>query len=171
MNNVRLLTLALAAAIAVVGCKKKDESTEMATPEPVNPAATSPQIMPNDPASQMPVPMDPSAASTFAVRSIDLGSAIGPDNRISASTMTFSPSDTIYAAVSSDGSAPSVNVGAKWTFQDGQLVNEASQAIAPTGPAVTTFNISKPDGFPAGRYKVEVMIDGQPAGQSEFEVR
>lgn len=169
MNNVRLLTLALAAAIAVVGCKKKEESTEMATPEPMTPAATTPQVMPNEPASTM--PMDPSAPSTFAVRSIDLGSAIGPDNRISSSTMTFSPSDTIYAAVSSDGSAPSVNVGAKWTFQDGQLVNEASQAIAPTGPAVTTFNISKPDGFPAGRYKVEVMVDGQPAGQSEFEVR
>ncbi len=167
MHTTRLLITALVAGLAMAGCKKNEEATPVVTPEPA-PSAV-PQTMPTDPA-YTPMP-DPTMASTFVVRSIDLGSAIGGDNRVTMPTTTFRPSDTIYAAVASDGSAASVNVGARWSFQDGQLVNEASQAIAPAGPAVTTFNISKPDGFPVGRYKVEVLVDGQPAGQSEFEVR
>ncbi|MEO6064590.1 MAG: hypothetical protein ABIP49_02255 [Lysobacterales bacterium] len=169
MHKYRLLTVALIAALAVVGCKKKDEAA-VATPDATPAPTAMPNAMPTDPAIAMPMP-DPSMASTFVVRTIDLGSAIGADNRVTTPATTFRPSDTIYAAVASDGSAASVNVGAKWSFEDGQMVNEASQAIAPTGPAVTTFNISKPDGFPVGRYKVEVMVDGQPAGMSEFEVR
>lgn len=169
MHTYRLLTVALVAALAVAGCKKKEEVAPVVAPGTPAPS-TMPEVMPSDPAIATPLP-DPTAASTFVVRSVDLGSAIGADNRVTTPATTFRPSDTIYAAVASDGSAASVNVGAKWTFQDGQMVNEASQAIAPTGPAVTTFNISKPDGFPVGRYKVEVMVDGQPAGQSEFEVR
>ncbi len=170
MHMSRFLTVALVAALAVAGCKKKEEAAPMVAPDATPAASTTPQVMPADPAITAPM-SDPSAPSTFVVRSIDVGSAIGPDNRVTAPTTTFRPSDTIYAAVASDGSAASVNVGAKWSFEDGQMVNEASQAIAPTGPAVTTFNISKPDGFPVGRYKVEVTVDGQPAGQSEFEVR
>lgn len=170
MHTYRLLTVALVAALAVAGCKKKEEAALVVTPDGTPAPSTLPQAMPNDPAIATPMP-DPAAASTFVVRTIDLGSAIGADNRVTAPATTFKPSDTIYAAVASDGSAASVNVGAKWSFEDGQMVNEASQAIAPTGPAVTTFNISKPDGFPVGRYKVEVTVDGQPAGQGEFEVR
>ncbi len=170
MHKYRLLTAALVVALAVVGCKKKEEAAPVLAPESTPASSTTPQVMPGDPAIATPMP-DPTAASTFVVRSIELGSGIGADNRVSIPATTFKPSDTIYAAVSSDGTAASVSVGAKWSFEDGQMVNEASQAIAPTGPAVTTFNISKPDGFPVGRYKVEVMVDGQPAGQSEFEVR
>lgn len=167
MQTTRLMITALVAALAIAGCKKKEEAAPVVTPDPA--PSTLPQTAPTDPAIT-PMP-DPTLASTFVVRSIELGSTIGADNRVTTPATTFKPSDTIYAAVASDGSAASVSVGARWSFQDGQMVNEASQAIAPTGPAVTTFNISKPDGFPVGRYKVEVLVDGQPAGQSEFEVR
>jgi hypothetical protein len=39
----------------------------------------------------------------------------------------------------------------RWTFEDGQVVNE-SQNIASSGPAVTEFHISKPDGWLVGKY-------------------
>ena len=31
--------------------------------------------------------------------------------------------------------------------------------------------ISKPSGWPVGKYKVEVSVDGSPAGSKEFEVK
>jgi hypothetical protein len=62
-------------------------------------------------------------------------------------------------------------LAAKWTYQDGQTVNESSQSIAPTGPAATAFQVAKPDGFPAGKYKVEITKDGVSAGTREFEVK
>ena len=48
--------------------------------------------------------------------------------------------------------------GAILADNDGQTVNESSQSIAPNGPAATAFQISKPDGFPPGKYKVERKI-------------
>ena len=56
-------------------------------------------------------------------------------------------------------------------MSDIQLVDESSQSIAPTGAAVTTFHIAKPDGWPVGKYKVDVTIDGNPVASQEFEVK
>jgi hypothetical protein len=84
---------------------------------------------------------------------------------------TFAPTDTIYVTVVTTGSAPSATLTAKWTYQDGQVVNESTQTIAPTGPAATEFHIAKPDGWPAGSYKVEVSLNGRSTGTKEFEVK
>ena len=59
---------------------------------------------------------------------------------------------------------------ARWTYQDGQVVDESSQTIAPTGPSVTEFHISKPGGWPACKYKVEITANGSVAGTREFDV-
>jgi hypothetical protein len=90
---------------------------------------------------------------------------------VQAPTTSFGPKDTIYASVATTGAAPSKTITAKWSFQDGQVVKQDSQAIAPTGPAATEFHISKPSGWPAGKYKVEIAVDGSPAGTQEFEVK
>ena len=50
------------------------------------------------------------------------------------------------------------------------MVDETSQTISPTGPAVTEFHIMKPDGFPAGDYNVEILLNGTVAERSDFEV-
>jgi hypothetical protein len=60
---------------------------------------------------------------------------------------------------------------ARWTYQDGQVVDETEQAIAPTGDAATEFHISKPDGWPVGQYRVEVFLDGNPVQAMEFQVK
>jgi len=104
------------------------------------------------------------------VTRIDLGNAIGTDKKVTAPAVTFKPNDTIYASVLSEGTAPAVALAVRWTFEDGQLVNEATQKIAPTGPAVTEFHIVKPDGWPAGKYQVAVAANGQSAGTVQFTV-
>ena len=84
---------------------------------------------------------------------------------------TLAPSDTIYASVASDGAAESVTLTARWTFEDGQVIDETQQTIAPAGPAASEFHVSKPDGWPAGRYQVEILADGRSVGTKQFEVR
>jgi hypothetical protein len=115
-------------------------------------------------------PSPGAAAPAFKVTRVDLGTAVGGDKKVSAPTTTFKPKDTIFASVVSDGAAPTVVLAARWTFEDGQLVNESSQTIAPSGPSTTEFHISKPDGWPAGKYKVDIAANGQPAGSREFTV-
>jgi hypothetical protein len=104
------------------------------------------------------------------VSHIDLGRSLTADKMISGTTDTFKPNDTIYASVATEGAAPSTTVKARWTYQDGQIVNESTQTIAPTGDARTEFHIAKPDGWPAGKYKIEVLVNGATAGTKDFEV-
>ena len=45
------------------------------------------------------------------------------------------------------------------------------RTIAPNTRERTEFHISKPDGWPAGKYKVEVFLNDQSAGTKNFEVQ
>lgn len=104
------------------------------------------------------------------VSQIDIGRSLNADKTISGNTLSFKPNDTIYASVATAGSAATATVKARWTYQDGQVVSESTQTIAPTGDARTEFHIVKPDGWPAGKYKVEVFLNGSSAGTKDFEV-
>jgi hypothetical protein len=110
------------------------------------------------------------ATTAVSVADIDLGRAVA-NSRVTNETDDFSRTDTVYASVHTTGSAPSTTLMARWTYEDGQVVQESSQAIAPTGDAYTEFHISKPGGLPAGKYKVEVFVDNKSAGTKDFEVK
>ena len=110
------------------------------------------------------------AALAVAVSGIQLGNAVAADKRVVAPMADFHPTDTIYAAVATTGSSAHSTLNARWIFQDGQVVHEEAVTIAPNGADVTDFQISKADGWPVGDYRVEITLDGQPAGSAAFRV-
>jgi hypothetical protein len=120
-----------------------------------------------------PIDTAPPAAPDAAVRvsEVTVGNAIGADRRVTAASEELRPSDTIYASVVTEGSASSAQLTARWTFQDGQVVDETSQTISPTGTAVTEFHISNPAGWPTGDYEVEILLNGARADSKSFSVR
>ena len=147
------LLLVLGVGLAPVGCKKK-----AAPPAETGSTDTAPAAA-------------PPAAEAFAVSDVTLGKAIGGDKKVATPATTFAPKDTIYASVATTGSAPSKTITAKWTFQHGQTVKQQSDTIAPTGPSATEFHLAKKTPWPAGKYKVEISVDGTPATTKEFEVK
>jgi hypothetical protein len=158
------LAAALVAILAVAGCKKKDETA--ATPPATTPAATPPAPMPETPPPATTVP--PAAApASLTVTTLDLGNAIGADNHIAAPTTSFSTKDTIHASVATDG--PGGNLSAKWTMGD-KVVDTQDKTVA-AGPQVTEFSISKPDGWPAGHYTLQVSANGNVVQSRDFDVK
>ena len=121
------------------------------------------------PPAQAPLPTAPAAA--LRITDVQLGNAIGADKKVTEARETFSPKDTIFASVATEGSAPNATLRAKWTYQDGQTVEETSRSISSTGPAVTEFSIQKPDGLPAGDYRLEIFRDGQSVATRSFKVQ
>ena len=113
------------------------------------------------------------AATSAAVRVADvkLGRALGADKRLTDETDDFRPGDTIYAVVETRGTGPNTSLQARWTYQDGQVVDESSRSIAAAGEDVTEFHISKPGGWPKGKYKVEISLNGAAAESEDFEVK
>jgi hypothetical protein len=110
-------------------------------------------------------------ASNVQVERVDLGKHVGNDNQVTDHSDAFAPNETIYASVVTQGSAPTAELKTRWTYQDGQVVDEVSRTIAPQGGAATEFHVSKPDGLPVGKYRVEVFLNGAPAASKEFEVK
>jgi len=109
-------------------------------------------------------------AAPVAVTSMNLGRSIGPDKRVVSETTQFGVNDTIYASVATSGTG-SATLAARWTYQDGQVVDETTQSISAAGPATTEFHVSKPSGWPSGNYRVEVMLNGTASQSKEFSVQ
>jgi hypothetical protein len=152
-NRSVLVTAFLASALVLAACKK-----EAPAPPPEPTAAPMPTAA-------------PTPAPAVTVTDLSLGKALGPDKKVQSPSDTFKPKDTIFAVVSTDGSAASSVIAVKWTFGDGQTVKEDSKTIAPTGPATTEFSIQKASGWPKGTYKVETTVDGKPGPSKTFTVK
>jgi hypothetical protein len=111
----------------------------------------------------------PPPAAGVTVTAVDLGRSINADKTVAMPVMEFAPSDTIYASIGTEGSG-TATIKARWVFQDGSVVDESSQTISPMGAARTEFHIMKPDGWPAGHYRLEITADGTTRTK-EFEVK
>ena len=144
--------LALAVAPVLVACGGDDDPADVATTETTTPPATE------------------VTAPSLRVADVSLGKSIGLDRRVTEEANDFAPGDTIYASVATEGTVTRATLAARWRYQDGQVVDESSQAISTNGPATTEFHLSMPTGFPVGNYTVEILLDGQPVGRESFEV-
>ena len=117
----------------------------------------------------------PATRGALTVADIDVGRSVATDKTIADKTDTFRPGDTFYVAVKTVGSAPTATLVAHWSYEDGQRISETTQTIAPSGPAVTEFHVSRPngpgDGWPTGDYKVEIVLNGVSAGTEKFKVQ
>jgi hypothetical protein len=146
---VRSAAAVAIAALAIVGCGKKEA-----------PATEGGAVV-------------PSGAQPAAVQVADVkvGKGISADKHVANEADTFAPRDTVYAAVHTTGTAQGVQVVGRWTFQDGQVVDERTESISPTGDTYTEFHIAKPSGWPAGKYTLHVLVNGQEVQTKDFTVK
>lgn len=155
------LLVAVIGAVAVVGCKKKEEAATTAPSAAIEPAAA--------PA--------PAVVATASVSTVDIGSAVGADQKISTATSTFKPNETFHVSIGTATSDPAATVagkvGVKLVYMNGaeeMVVNDESRDMNLTGAGSTNFQFAKPDGWPAGKYKVYVSMNGSVVQTKEIEV-
>lgn len=111
------------------------------------------------------------ASGAVQVSEVAIGRGVTPDKHVANPTDNFSSRDTLVASVHTTGSAPTTNLTARLTFQDGQVADERSETIAPNGDAYTEFHFSKPSGWPAGKYTVHVLVNGQEVQTKNLTVK
>jgi hypothetical protein len=137
-------TYLFAALTLLAACGKKQEAPKVEAPVAVMPA---------------PVP-EPSAT-------IELGRAIGADNRVLAVLDAFGLRDTIYAAVTPANVPQADKLVATWTHESGVTVKVDTAATA----GQVAFRITKPTAWPTGAYKVAVATTGgKSLGDKSFSV-
>jgi len=151
-----VLMIALAGTLALAGCKKKEETTP--------PMANTPTPAPmSEPA--------PAPAPALNVTSVTVGTMAAADKSVTPVAM-IGGKDKIIVSVKTDGTANNATLAAKLTYQDGQVAGEQSAALNTNGTDTTNLEFSKASAWPAGKYRADVTLDGQPVGTTqEFEVK
>jgi len=151
------LAAALVGTVALVGCKKKEEPV-VAPPAVVEPAPA-------------PAPVEPAPAPVSAT-SVTVGSTAAADKSVAAVGM-FGVKDKIIVSVKTDAATPAnAAIDAKLTFQDGQVAGQQTATVVAGGVDTTNIEFTNTNAWPAGKYKVDVTLNGQPVGMTqEIEVK
>ena len=146
-RRVPVVSVALMAGLAALGCRAEGREQ----------AATGDVVIER-------------VSDPLRIIDIEIGRAIGPDNRVTEPTEDFRPDDTIYASVVMLGTAESATLTAKWTQASGTLIDETVRTVSPTGETVAELHLAQPGGWEKGSYRVEILLDGVAVGEQEFRV-
>jgi hypothetical protein len=104
------------------------------------------------------------------ITAVQLGRSRNGDMTIAQPTSEFKPTDTIYAAVITQGRGKNLKVKARWTYE-GALVDEREQTVSLADAGVVPFELRNAGGFPAGKYRLQIFLNGAPAGERELRVK
>ena len=151
------LIVALAGTVALAGCKKKEEAVAPA------PVVTEP--------APAPVAMEPAPAPVSAT-GVTVGNMAAADKSVAA-VSTFAPTDKIIVSVNTDAAtAANAAIDAKLTYQDGQVAGQQTANVKAEDAGTTNVEFTKATPWPVGKYKVDVTVNGQPAGMThEIEIK
>jgi hypothetical protein len=151
------LIVALAGTVALAGCKKKEEAVAPA------PVVTEP--------APAPAPVEPAPAPVSAT-SVTVGNTAAADKSVAA-VSTFGVKDKIIVSVKTDAATPAnAAIDAKLTFQDGQVAGQKTANVVAADAGTTNVEFTNTNPWPAGKYKVDVTLNGQPVGMTqEIEVK
>lgn len=182
-----LCSLAASGLLMLSACGKHDASTEAPAPASTTTTPTAPAMIPAAPAATEPAPTStapapasttagaaPKASDAFAVSKVVIGDAVTAAHTVNQPKDTIAATQkAIYASVETSGRTDGATLSARWSYDEGkgQLVSAISQSIATSGPAVTTFKIQNPNAWPAGKYTVQIALDGKPVSTRSFEVK
>jgi hypothetical protein len=154
--RIRSLLAMSVAALAVTACNKKGDTADSSS---THPPATAP------------VPTPPPAATAI---SIFTGRRIGDNKQISDSTSMFRVRDTMYVVVTTNNTPSGGNLMARWRYETGQVIDSIIQQVDKTDSAhpttVTEFHIAKVKPWLAGKYTVDITLDGHNIGTKDVEV-
>ena len=152
LSGARVLALALALG-AMAACNR-DAATDDTAGGDVAPPSTA-----------APAP----ANAELRVNEVRLGRVLDAEGRVSDETDDFGLRDTIRVSVRTEGTAQNATITARWMFGD-QLVDSTSHTVSPTNTAYTHFFIAKPDAWPAGDYRVVILVNGREVQTKDFDV-
>ncbi len=123
-------------------------------------------------AAEASVAVTPPAPS---ITTIEMGKQSGGATlRVTEPSTTFNARDTVFLAVVTANAAADSRLTARWTFQDGSVVDSSGQNVARdagTAAAVTQFRVLKDKGWSVGTYTVDIWLNDAMVGTRQFTVQ
>lgn len=145
------LVLVVGASLAAFGCKKKEAAVYVPPPAA---EATAP----------------PAAMQGARVERVTTAKAVNPDDSPGETAATFGKGDTVYVSMWTANAPVGTEIRARWIGPDGTQFNEDRIVTDKAGDGYTSFYARNRNGWAPGNYRVEILLNGQPAGTTAFVV-
>jgi hypothetical protein len=148
------LALALSAVVfAASACAKKE-------PPPPPPAPTA-----------MPTVEVPTPVPAARLEKITVTKSVNADKSPGEAAAGFGKKDTVYVSFWVADAPVGTEVKARWIDPKGTQLTEDKIVTDKPGSGYSEFHAAKKSGWAAGTYKVDLLLNGQPAGSTTFTVQ
>lgn len=149
---LRLFVAASICVATVVACKKKEETVVMPAPAEAPVAQVSP------------------VATGARVERITVAKAVNADDSPGETATAFAKGDTVYVSMWTASAPVGTEITARWFGPDGQQITEDKIVTDRPGDGYTSFHAANVNGWTPGSYRVEILLNGAPAGSTTFTV-
>jgi hypothetical protein len=149
-TSVLCLVLLIGATMAFSGCKKKEVA--VVTPPP--------------PAIEV-----TAAPAGARVERLTTAKGVNADDSPGETTSNFAPAETVYVSMWTADAPVGTEVRARWMGPDGKQFNEDRIVTDKAGDGYTSFYTRNRNGWAKGNYKVDILLNGQPAGSTTFVIQ
>jgi hypothetical protein len=155
MTHIGMIGAPLIVTAALVGActgSDKSESAAVATGR-TDSAAAAPAAKPKE----------------RRVSNVMIGKHVGTNNLVTEPTFQFTPQETVFVSVATEGAEGAGEVTAAWRSQNGGVVQKTTEPIQ--AGKNTLFQLSQPKGLKPGTYKVVLFLGADSADTKVFAVK
>jgi hypothetical protein len=103
------------------------------------------------------------------VSNVMIGKHIGTNNLVTEPTFQFTPQETVFVSVATEGAEGPGEVTAAWRAQNGEVVQKTTESIE--SGKNTLFQLTQPKGLKPGTYKVVLYLGADSADTKVFAVK
>jgi hypothetical protein len=103
------------------------------------------------------------------VSNVMIGKHIGSHNMMTEPSFQFTPQDTVFVSVATEGAEGADALTAAWRFQTGEVVQKGTESIR--AGENTVFQLSQPKGLKPGTYKVVLFLGDDSVDTKVFAVK
>jgi hypothetical protein len=149
-----LLVAAVVLALVAPACQKKTETAAYPAAGTETPAAAPPAA----------------PVGGARVERITVAKAVNSDDSPGETATSFGKNDTVYVSMWTANAPVGTEITARWYGPDGQQVTEDKIVTDRAGEGYTSFHAANTKGWSAGTYRVEILLNGAPAGSTTFTI-
>jgi hypothetical protein len=103
------------------------------------------------------------------VSNVMIGKHIGTNNFVTEPTFQFTPQETVFVSVATEGSEGAGALTGAWRSQNGEVVQRTTESIEQGKN--TLFQLSQPKGLKPGTYKVVLFLGDDSVDTKVFAVK
>lgn len=152
-TTVVYLVALIALSMSFAACAKKEQPAASA-----DPSMTRPTIPPMN------------AQGGARVERVTTAKSVNPDDSPGEAAAAFAKGDTVYVSLWTANAPVGTELRARWIGTDGKQFNEDRIVTDTAGDGYTSFYARNRNGWAVGNYRVEILLNGQPAASVAFVV-